>query len=284
MASRLLQHLAALENSLMADSQRLKLVDNTTLMGGGREAFVRQFLRGHLGASIGIGTGEIISATRPHDHIDRQWDVVVYDTRFPKLALSQDVDSFLIESVFCTIEVKSTLNEEEYLKSARAAAELNYRWRLHSKETKRQTPRRFLIAYDGPVHMKTVMGWMKDAYAGNQSQSPNMPLREMYFDGANELKRYDHVSSSLDGVFVLGRGFIAMDSFRFRFPGAIDQEAGRRGGRLFNYACGGGAGISLASMFLCLMDVVGQLDLIDTYMPAIGGNLDFSVMPPPRPI
>ncbi|GAB7537048.1 DUF6602 domain-containing protein [Burkholderia sp. 3C] len=284
MASRLLEHLAALENSLIADSQRLKLVDNTTIMGGGRETFVREFLRGHLGASIGIGTGEIISATRPHDHIDRQWDAVIYDTRFPKLALSKDVDSFLIESVFCTIEVKSTLNEEEYLKSARAAAELNYRWKLHAKETKRPAPRRFLIAYDGPVHMKTVLGWMQEAYKSNQLQSPSLPLREMYFDGANELKRYDHVSSSLDGVFVLGRGFIAMDSFRFRFPGAVDQEPGRIGGRLFNYACAGGAGIALASMFLCLIDVVGQLALIDTYMPAIGGSLEFSTMPAPKKI
>lgn len=284
MTSRLIQHLAALENSLMADSQRLKLIDNTTLMGGGREAFVREFLRGHLGASIGIGTGEIISATRPHDHIDRQWDVVLYDTRFPKLALSPDVDSFLIESVFCTIEVKTTLDEDEYLKSANAAAELNYRWRLHSKETKRPAPRRFLIAYDGPVHMKTVMGWMKKAYGANQLQSPNQPLREMYFDGPNELKRYDHVSSSLDGIFVLGRGFITMDSFRFRFPGVTDQAPGRHGGRSFNYACAGGVGISLASMFLCLIDVVGQLELIDTYMPAIGGNLEFSVMPAPKKI
>ena len=122
MPSRFSQHFEAVEKSLLASAMRLTPVSNTTIVGTAREIFIRDFLNDHLGRSIGIGTGEIISAFRPHDQKDRQQDVVVYDNRFPRLSLTADLSSFLIESVFCTIEVKTTLTEEEYLKSARAGS------------------------------------------------------------------------------------------------------------------------------------------------------------------
>ncbi|MBN3726734.1 DUF6602 domain-containing protein [Burkholderia sp. Ac-20379] len=272
MVSDLFREMAEREKSLLADKQGLEPV-----------------LRERLDDSVGIGTGNITSKTYPYDHVDHQWDVVIHDASFSKLASGENAHSFPIESVFCTIEVKSKLDEDEYLKSANAAAELNYRWKLHSTDMTRRTPRRFLFAYDGPEHMETVAGWMKGAYADNQRQSPNRPLREGYFDGSNELKRSDHVSSSLDGIFVLGRGFVAMDSFGFRFQGASDHEpeaSGRHAVHWFNYVCADGKGIALASMALCLIDVFGGLNLIDESFQAIevDGKLEFVVMPSPRPI
>lgn len=285
MPSRFSQHFAAVEASLLASAKRLAPVSNTTIVGTAREIFIRQFLKDHLGGSIGIGTGEIISAFRPHDLKDRQQDVVVYDDRFPRLSLSDDLSSFLIESVFCTIEVKTTLTKEEYLKSARAGAELKHRWGMQTAAIRKQAPRRFLVAFEGPVKMSTVMGWMSNAYASNVTQSPEMPLSEMYFEGENELPRSQHVSSSLDGLFVLGAGCVLMDSFRFRFNGAVDDVPTARGGRNFNYACVDSSDGTLTCLFLALMDMLGQAELAADYMPSVpGSSVTFHKMPYPGKI
>ena len=94
MRSRFFQHFAAVEESLLASAKRQTPVSNTTIVGTAREIFIRDFLKDHFGSSIGIRTGEIISAFRPHDQKDRQQDVVVYDNRFPRLSLSEDISSF----------------------------------------------------------------------------------------------------------------------------------------------------------------------------------------------
>ena len=282
MPSRFSQHFEAVEESLLASAKRLTPVSNTTIVGAAREIFIRDFLKEHLGSSIGIGTGEIISAFRPHDQKDRQQDVVVYDNRFPRLSLSDDLSSFLIESVFCTIEVKTNLTEEEYLKSARAGAELKHRWGMQTAAMRKQPPRRFVVAFRGPAKMSTVLGWMSHAYASNVKQSPEMPLSEMYFEGESELGRSQHVSSSLDGVFVLGIGCLLMDSFRFRFDGAIDDAPTAKGGRKFHYACVNSSAGTLTCLFLALMDMLGQAELAADYMPTVlGSSVTFHKMPYP---
>jgi hypothetical protein len=285
MLSRFSQHFAAVEESLLASAKRLAPVSNTTIVGTASEIFIRDFLKDHLGGSIGLGTGEIISAFRPHDQKDRQQDVVVYDNRFPRLSLSADLSSFLIESVFCTIEVKTTLDEMEYLKSARAGAELKHRWSMQTAAIRQQPPRRFVVAFGGPAKMSTVMGWMSRAYASNVKQSPELPLSEMYFDGQGELSRSQHVSSSLDGIFVLGAGCVLMDSFRFRFNGAVDDVPTDKVGRSFHYACVDTSDGTLTCLFLALMDMLGQVELAADYMPALPGSLvTFHKMPSPGKI
>lgn len=285
MPSRFSQHFEAVEESLLASAKRLTPVSNTTIVGSARELFIREFLKDHLGSSIGLGTGEIISAFRPQDQKDRQQDVVVYDNRFPRLSLSADLSSFLIESVFCTIEVKTTLDEKEYLKSARAGAELKHRWSKQTAAIRQQPPRRFVVAFKGPAKMSTVIGWMSSAYASNVKQSPELPLSEMYFEGESELSRSQHVSSSLDGIFVLGAGCVLMDSFRFRFNGGLDGAPTVKGGRSFSYACVDTSRGTLTCLFLALMDMLGQVELAADYMPTVPGSLvTFYKMPSPEKI
>lgn len=286
--SRLLNHLSAVEESLLAYANRLSQVSNTTIVGSARENFVREFLRCHLGSAIGIGSGEIISAFRPHDQTDRQHDIVIYDDRFPKLSLTTGINSFLIESVFCTIEIKTTLNKNEYQKSARNAAELKYRWRLQAESLKKKAPRQFVVAFSGPEKMSTVINWMSKEYAGNVSQSPQRPLKEMYFEGPGELSRAQNVSSSLDGIFILGKGFVLMDSFGFRFADAIDdipKKIGESKGRQFYYAWAESKSSSIACLFLALMDIFGQTEILHEYMPSLDGNpINFQKMPNPSKV
>ena len=285
MPSRFSNHFAAVEASLLASAKRLTPISNTTIVGTAREIFIRDFLKDHLGSSLGIGTGEVISAFRPHDQEDRQQDIVVYDNRFPRLPLGGDLGSFLIESIFCTIEVKTTLNEKEYLKSARAGAELKHRWSMQAAAIRKQAPRRFIVAFDGPAKMSTVIDWMTRAYASNVKQSCEMPLSEMYFEGQGELTRSQHVSSSIDGIFVLGTGWVLMDSFRFRFAGVVDGDPKSRGGRDFQYVCASSKSGTLTCLFLALMDMLGQGEIAFDYTPNVpASSITFHKMPPPRKI
>lgn len=282
MSSRFSKHFEAMEASLLADAKRLDLVSNTTIVGTVREELVQNFLKSHLGSSIGLGTGEIISAFRPRDHKDRQQDVVIYDNRFPRLSLSADLSSFLIESVYCTIEVKTTLTYEDYFKSARAGAELKHRWTLQTAAFHQRPPRRFVVAFAGPAKMSTVINWMSRTYASNVLQSQDLPLSEMYFDGQDELSRSQHVSSSLDGIFVLGTGCILMDSFRFRLKGAVDDDPNFMKGRRFHYACVETPTGTLNYLFLALMDMLGRIELAADYMPNVPGSAaTFHKMPHP---
>ena len=133
--------------------------------------------------------------------------------------------------------------------------------------------------------MSTVMGWMSSAYASNVKQSPEMPMSEMYFEGQSELSRSQHVSSSLDGLFVLGVGCVLMDSFRFRFNGSVDDVPTSREGRKFHYACVDSPAGALTCLFLALMDMLGQVELAADYMPAVpGSSVSFHKMPHPQKI
>lgn len=285
MSTRLAKHLAALEEVLVAKGKTLQGIANTTIVGSARETFVREFLHSHLGSAVDIGSGEIISAFKPREMTDRQQDVVVFDNRFPRLSLSTGLDTFLIESVHCTIEVKTTLTEDEYLKSARAAAELKHRWGMQTEAMRRQAPRRFVVAFAGPAKMATVLKWMESAYRKNVLQSQDMPMAEMYFEKPDALPRARHVSSSLDGIFVLGTGFILMDSFKFRFQGVQEAPGTLPDAKHFQYACAESDRGALACLFLALLDILDHVQLAQEYMPSFGGApVTFHQMPRPDKI
>lgn len=284
--SRVGEHFDALENQLLSEAKKLSSVYHTTIVGSAREFFVKNFLRKHLGEMYGVGSGEIIASKKPSDLNERQQDIIIYDKKYPKLNLAEELDSFLIESVFCTIEVKTTLTEEEYKKAALAACELSEWWKLQSDSMLRPTPRRFLVAFDGPAKMETVIGWMKKLYSSNIRQSQRMPFVEAYFKGPNEVPRNEHRSSSLDGIFVFGKGFIIMDSFEFRFYGAGSKEYGVLKSKIFDYVCVNINNGSLGMLFTCLMDVMSQTKLMSDYLGKFSTKplISFHEMPGPQKI
>ena len=56
-------HMDAVEASLVHTAQIPANAGHTLHRGTPREAFIKQFLEGHLSANVAIGTGEIIDAT-----------------------------------------------------------------------------------------------------------------------------------------------------------------------------------------------------------------------------
>lgn len=213
----LLAHMSAVEEQLLATSKIPANSGHSLHKGTPREAFIREFLEAHLPSTLAIGTGEIINSESSPNSARRQFDIVIYKRNLPKLDFGGGVSGFLVESVIATIEVKSTLDKagmEQAITAAYQAKKLkkNEQWSFSSGYIP-PAILNFVVAYDGPQQMDTVLGWIieienKLGFAGN-----DLPLGE---------QRIRVPSESIDGVFLLDRGFVTFDNFPIGF---LNDEA-----------------------------------------------------------
>ncbi|WP_373509959.1 DUF6602 domain-containing protein [Thiocapsa sp.] len=181
--------------------------------GTPREAFIREFLESHLPSTISIGTGEIIDANSSPGEARNQYDIILYRKNYPKLDFGGGISGFLIESVIATIEVKSTLTKED-LKQAMKAASAAKSLVPNVTESFRAgyvPPKvlNYVIAYHGPASMSTVLNWIPELQASLGIVPEALPK-----DG-NE--RINTPSKSIDGIFVLNKGFIYFDNVPLGF-------------------------------------------------------------------
>ena len=146
-----------------------------------------------------------------------QIDVVVHNKKYPKLSFATGIDLFFIDSVSSFIEIKSRLTKVELRKAAATAKIVkglaNFPPQRLSPRGLVETPRpySFVFAYEGPKRIETVLKWAKEISNENEY-------------GLNDLKKtepsqrsfFDH--QFIDGIFVLGRGFIYLDALPFRSP------------------------------------------------------------------
>ena len=206
-------HMDAVENSLVAISKVPSNSGHTLHKGTPREAFIKEFLESHLPQNVAIGTGEIIDSNSKPGAQRNQYDIILYKKNYPKLDFGGMVSGFLIESVIATVEVKSTLTEKDMLQSIKAAA--------NAKALEPSTTSSFssgyippkvlnyVIAYDGPASMNTVYGWIPKIHAQQGITLEDLPL--------DMKQRMNTPSPSIDGVFVLNKGFIYFDNVPFGF-------------------------------------------------------------------
>ena len=108
-------HMDAVEQSLVAISKIPANSGHSLHKGTPREAFIKEYLEGHLPSNVAIGTGEIIDASSIPGQQRNQYDIVIYKRSYPKLDFGGGISGFLIESVIATIEVKSVLKVNEAL-------------------------------------------------------------------------------------------------------------------------------------------------------------------------
>jgi hypothetical protein len=99
-------HMNAIEGKLLANSRVAANTAHSLHKGTPREAFVKDFLEGHLSERVAIGTGEIIdcdSVPNPAQTQQRnQFDIVVYKRDCPKLDIGGGISAFLAEPVVMT--------------------------------------------------------------------------------------------------------------------------------------------------------------------------------------
>jgi hypothetical protein len=78
-------HMDAVEDHLVSISKVPENAGHSLHKGTPREAFIKEFLDGHLPSNVDIGTGEIIAADPHPGHARNQFDIVVYRRNYPKL-------------------------------------------------------------------------------------------------------------------------------------------------------------------------------------------------------
>lgn len=216
----LLSHFNAIENVLL---QKFKIPANSghsLHKGTPRETFIREFLQDHLSELIGIGTGEIIDKDSKPKTQRNQNDIVLYRKNFPTIDFGSGIKAFLAESVVATIEVKSTLTEDELKNSFNSI--------INTKKLTRKFDAIFssgyvppsilsvIIAYDGPANMDTVKGWIDKYNTANNISYPVLPLK------SNEREKV--ISPLADLIIVLGKGFIKFDNGPFTFYNTTSLE------------------------------------------------------------
>jgi hypothetical protein len=210
-------HVDAVEGSLLATSLIPANAGHSLHKGTPRETFIRKFLEGHLSERVAIGTGEMIDASslpNPPSTAQRpQFDIVVYKRDYPKLDIGGGISAFLAESVVATIEVKSTLDSadiEQAIRSARYAKTLK-RNVVTSISSGYHPPSvlNYVVSYAGPANMTTVQGWLAPAHAKLGVVYPALP--------PTGEARAAIPSPSVDGIFVLGKGFVVFDNFPLGF-------------------------------------------------------------------
>lgn len=196
----------AVENSLVHISKIPANSGHSLHKGTPREAFIKEFLEGHLSSNVAIGTGEIIDANSVPRASRNQFDIVIYKKSYPKLSFGGGINGFLIESVIATIEVKSLLDQNAIDQSVRAAhAAKSLVPNVNKSFSSGWIPPRvlnFVVAYQGPQSMGTVHSWIINAHHAN-----GIPLPDL-----SQADRVLVPGTALDGAFLLQKGFVKLDN------------------------------------------------------------------------
>lgn len=200
-------HLNAVEQHLLQISKIPANSGHSLHKGTPRESFIKEFLVNHLSEQVAIGTGEIIDANSKPNETRNQIDIVIYKRNYPKIDFGGGVNGFFAESVVATIEVKSTLTKEDLRQATKTARNVK---RLQRSITTGftsgyQPPSilNYVVAYDGPANVETILGWIPEIH------------EELSIDPIPLISTTDRLkipSPSLDGIFVLGKGFIYFDN------------------------------------------------------------------------
>ena len=126
------------------------------------------------------------------------------------------MSGFLVESVVATIEVKSLLDVVGMRKSIGAACNAK---KLQPNldtcfEAGYLPPKilNYVVAYDGPANIETIYKWIPKIHTEKGISIPNLDP-----DPETRIKT---ISPSIDGVFLLGKGFIYFDNIPDGFTSA----------------------------------------------------------------
>lgn len=216
-------HFDRIRRRLEAEGNAAKSFHHGLNRGLIREAFIREFLTQNISDLWGVGTGEIFDGETREGEIRNQFDVVIHNKRYPKLPLAAGIDLFFIETVSSTIEIKSRLTKEDVRDTAKVAKRIKSLARFHPQRfnptgmVKNPRPYSFIFAYEGPAKIETVLKWMMDV-----SKEDDFGLDDLRNTKSGEREFANHLF--VDGVFVLGQGFVVVDALPFQSPveGAIE--------------------------------------------------------------
>lgn len=223
-------HFARVADRLKAEGNAAKLFDHGTNRGQIREAFIREFLACNTSPLTGIGTGEIIHSGSKSEDRRNQIDVIIHNNRYPKISLAAGIDLFFAETVSSFVEIKSNLTKNHLRDAARSTKNIKEHVGLLPQRfnptgmVKKPRPYSFVFAYDGPTRIETVLNWMKEI-----STEDEFNLDELRNTPGENREYFNNLF--IDGVFILGKGYVYLDVLPF---GSALQSPGLHGKKISN--------------------------------------------------
>lgn len=218
-------HFARIARRLKAEGEAARSFDHATNRGQIREAFIREFLSTNTSSLTGIGTGEIIHSGSTGAKARRQFDVVIHNNRYPKISLATGIDLFFVETVSSFVEIKSRLRKDHIQQAASATKEIKAHGRFDRQRINpagvvpKPRPYSFVFAYDGPANVETILRWMQEV-----SSDDGYKLDALRSADPKDRYYFDHLF--VDGVFVLGTGFVCLDTLPFESRFEAARELG----------------------------------------------------------
>lgn len=213
-------HFSSFEELLLSQSRIPVNSGHSIHKGTPREKFIQDFLVNHLPTNLDIGSGEIISAISRVGEKRHQHDIVLYKKEYPKINFGGGVYGFLAESVIATIEVKSTIDRCGIRQAVTAARALKDIEKNHIEPFRYShiTPDivSFVVAYAGPKSTRTIYDWLIEEYDA-QGIKDDLPSGEL---------RCLCPGKALDGVFVMGKGWLALDNTKLQIVAEEERELG----------------------------------------------------------
>lgn len=195
----LLAHLQTVEDTLTRRGRALTTVEEC------RHAFVQAFAEPMFGGELRMRQGAVVDHAGQPDAAHPHFDLLLCQWDGPALALAGGGAAWLAETVVATVALCPTLNEAVMADAVRAAAAAKRLDRSGLQGGPHAPPlRSYLVAFDGPADPQQAHTWLKLAYRRQGVDEADLPPT-----GA---ERMQVASPGLDGVFVLGRGFLNFDN------------------------------------------------------------------------
>lgn len=248
----LLEHCNRIEEKLIAEYRVSATASHPVNKGTSRESFIKEFLADHLCSQVSIGKGEIIDCHSKPEIVRNEFDIVIFKNNYPKLKFGGDINGYLIESVLATIEVKSTIDKKGLKQAVGAAVTVkNLSRNVQEALQAGYIPpavMNFVVAYDGPSNMSTILEWLKEIYTENNLQDNSL------YKTHDERKKI--ISKSIDAIIVLNKGFAFFDNMAIHLDSPIDSN-----GQKIQWVYANSQSGSLYMLFLLLIQSTCNLQV-----------------------
>ena len=206
-------YFADIEKTLLALSGVAGNAGHSVIKGSAREYFVAEFLSKHISPLWRVGSGEIIHRETQAPDKRNQIDAVVYSSQMPQFEYAPGCSTFLIEGVSAFIEVKTTLTKARLKTAIKTTQRIKAYPRNVTQKinpnglVKNPRPYSFLVAFDG-CDVRTLVRWLTEAH-----EELGLSFNELVTTPPRDRCNYDN--PSIDGVFILNKGYAHLDSAPF---------------------------------------------------------------------
>ena len=208
-------YFADIEKTLLALSSVAGNAEHSVIKGSAREYFVKEFLSKNISPLWRVGSGEIIHReTLASGKKRNQIDVVVYSAQAPQFEYAPGCSAFLIEGVSAFIEVKTKLTKARLKKAIETTKRIkeyphDITQRINPDGiVKNPRPYSFLVAFDECKKLETVLRWLEEVH-----EELGISFNELVATPPRD--RHDYANPSIDGIFVLDKGYVFLDAAPF---------------------------------------------------------------------